>query len=469
MSATRMTPHASPLSARAATFLLCNLAALAQQAPPEPAITQARVRECLEFLASDELQGRDSPSPGLQKAADYLAERFVRASLKPVRGESMLCGFSLPGQRLDSAALTVWATMAKGDGKQEVELQGDRDVRLLRPAPDSEGADDAASVIGEADGRLARSLTMGGARRATVLVVPESHPMWAAAQGEQRSLSRRIRNSAPVFLVRQESLPTVAQAASDPEHPPSWSIRWRGAAAEPCEVELANVAGLLPGTTRADEFVVVSAHYDHIGVQAPQDGDGICNGADDDASGTTAVTLLAEEFAKGPPCARSIAFVCFAAEEKGLRGSRAFVEDCPLPLGQIAVNLNIEMIGRPAEGKRRMAWITGAEYSDFAAIAGAALRQGGIETTEFAMARQLFAQSDNLSFAQRGIVAHSISAGSLHADYHKPSDEAARIDVEHMTDVIRGLAQAVRAFADRPDAPRWTEEGKAQLERMKPR
>lgn len=252
----------------------------------------------------------------------------------------------------------------------------------------------------------------------------------------------------------------------DKPTPPVWSLDWKGAAATAVDIPLANVIGVVKGSEKPEEYIVVSSHYDHIGVGAPQNGDAIHNGADDDATGTTAVLLLAEAIAKGPQPRRSIAFVCFSAEEKGLKGSAAFVENSPIPLAQIRCNVNLEMLGRPEAGKENKAWFTGAEYSDFAAVATVALKREGIEVSEFAMGRQLFAASDNLSFAKKGIVAHSISAGSLHQDYHKPTDEVSRINLAHMTSVIRGLKAVVLDMADRDESLRWTDEGTKVLERL---
>jgi Zn-dependent M28 family amino/carboxypeptidase len=222
---------------------------------------------------------------------------------------------------------------------------------------------------------------------------------------------------------------------------------------------------LLPGTTKKDEYVVVSAHYDHIGIGRPIDGDAIHNGADDDASGTTAVLLLAGAMQRQPPPVRSVLFVCFAGEEKGLKGSAAFCDRPPVPLERIVANLNIEMIGRPEPGNEGKAWITGAEYSDFAKIVEAPLQRAGVLLVDFRMATQLFAQSDNWSFVQKGIVAHSLSAGSLHADYHRPSDEVAKLDLPHMTRIIGALLPAVRELADRDAVPRWNEKGRKFGER----
>ena len=252
----------------------------------------------------------------------------------------------------------------------------------------------------------------------------------------------------------------------DKPKPPTWSIEWKGAAATAIDIPLSNVIGVVKGSELPDEFVVVSAHYDHVGIGAPKDGDSIHNGADDDATGTTAVLMLADAIGKGPKPKRSIAFVCFSAEEKGLRGSAAFVESSPIALDKIRCNLNIEMLGRPEQGKEKKAWVTGREYSDFADIVGAAMKNQGVELIEFGMAKQLFAASDNLSFAKKGIVAHSISAGSLHSDYHQPTDEVSRIDVPHMTAVIRALEAAVKELANRDAAPQWNDEGKKAIERL---
>jgi Zn-dependent M28 family amino/carboxypeptidase len=212
--------------------------------------------------------------------------------------------------------------------------------------------------------------------------------------------------------------------------------------------------------------VVVSAHYDHIGTGNPADGDAINNGADDNATGTTAVVLLAEALAK-TPLRRSVLFVCFSAEERGLRGSAAFCDKPPVPLEKIVCNLNIEMIGRPEEGKQGKAWITGHDLSDFAAIAKQALERRSVGLVDFPMSGNLFAASDNFSFVRHGIVAHSISAGSLHEDYHRPGDEVDKLDIAHMTTFVTALCEFVRELADREAAPAWNDAGRKRLERLR--
>jgi hypothetical protein len=125
--------------------------------------------------------------------------------------------------------------------------------------------------------------------------------------------------------------------------------------------------------------------------------------------------------------------------------------------------VNLEMLGRPEKEGPPFAWVTGKELSDFAAIAGTALERAGVALTEFEMASRLFSASDNLPFAQKGVVAHSISAGTLHSDYHQPGDEPSRIDVPHMTAVLAGLAEVVAEFANRDERPAYTPEAAQRL------
>jgi Zn-dependent M28 family amino/carboxypeptidase len=107
-----------------------------------------------------------------------------------------------------------------------------------------------------------------------------------------------------------------------------------------------NVVGLVEGTERPDRFIVVSAHYDHLGIRAGE----IFNGADDNASGTAALLALADHFVKAPP-RHSLLFVAFDAEESGLRGARAFVADPPIPLASIGLNVNLDMVSRSEAGE----------------------------------------------------------------------------------------------------------------------
>jgi hypothetical protein len=438
------------------------------------------VRETVTWLASDEREGRDSPSRGLEAAGAYLAERFQAAGLEQAVPKSWFHDYTLPGFRLDSRsiALTVKVTV-KGDGDKQdratvCELKPDDDVRLLRAGSVPNGADQPATVAYAGDPRVDRLLMAGAGRRPIILEVAPDDWSWQSAAGARESLSPRLLGDTPVFLVRKGLLPAVPPVADGDGKPnpgndtrSSFAASWTVPVPAKTDLPLRNVVALLRGESKPDEYVMVSAHYDHLGVGRPVKGDSIYNGADDDASGTTAVVLIAEALSKQPRPARSVLFVCFSAEEKGLRGSAAFAAHPPVPLDRVVADVNIEMIGRPLPGREKQAWITGPGYSDFAAIARPALQRAGIELVDFDMQDPLFAQSDNWSLAMKDVVAHSVSAGSLHDDYHKPSDDVQKLDLEHMTAVIRGLCEVVRDLADREQRPAYTAAGKAVLARRR--
>jgi hypothetical protein len=220
-----------------------------------------------------------------------------------------------------------------------------------------------------------------------------------------------------------------------------------------------NVLGILRGSDPAlsAQVVLVDAHYDHLGVGKPVNGDSIYNGADDDASGTTAVIEIARSIAAGAPPKRTILFVATTGEEVGLLGTRWFIDHPPVPLRSIESNLEIEMIGRPdslAGGPGR-AWLTGYARSTM----GAMFTFAGLPIVADARPSQhFFERSDNIAYARMGIPAHTLSTFDLHSDYHRPSDELSRIDFDHMTRVIQAGVRAVRILADGP-APHWNPGG----------
>lgn len=212
-----------------------------------------------------------------------------------------------------------------------------------------------------------------------------------------------------------------------------------------------NVLGLIQGSdpTLADEYILVGAHYDHIGIRAPVAGDSINNGADDDASGVVAVLRIAETLARGPAPRRTVIFAAWVGEESGLLGARWFADHPVRPLSGMAANLEIEMIGRPdslAGGPGR-AWLTGFERTTM----GDSLVAAGLPiVADPRPAQNFFRRSDNYQFALRGIVAQTISSFGLHLDYHRPSDDVSRIDRLHMARIIDAATSAVRLLANGP-------------------
>lgn len=222
-----------------------------------------------------------------------------------------------------------------------------------------------------------------------------------------------------------------------------------------------NVVGVLQGWDRQlrDEAVVVSAHYDHVGIGRPVNGDSIYNGADDDASGTVVVLEIARLLAlQRPAPRRTVVFLLVTGEERGTLGTRWYADHPVVPLERTVANLNVEMVARPDSlaGAPGRAWLTGFDRSTM----GAMLREAGIPIVpDPRPAENFFERSDNIVFARRGIPAHTLSSFSLHADYHTPDDEADRTDPAHLSEVVTAAARAVRLLADGP-APQWAPGGR---------
>jgi hypothetical protein len=228
-----------------------------------------------------------------------------------------------------------------------------------------------------------------------------------------------------------------------------------------------NVVGILPGTNAkklADSIVLVDAHYDHIGRTGvaggcrPVGADSICNGADDDASGTVAVLEIARVMKNRPRAERTIVFVATTGEEGGLVGTNWYLEHPVRPLAAMSSNLEIEMIGRPDSlaGPVGYAWLTGFERSTM----GETFAAAGLHISpDKRLSQSFFTRSDNIAFARRGIPAHTLSSFNLHTDYHTATDDVAKVDFVHMAAVINAGAKAVEMLAN-GTAPQWKPGGR---------
>ena len=237
--------------------------------------------------------------------------------------------------------------------------------------------------------------------------------------------------------------------------------RQRGVPDAPAqEATTTNVVGILHGSDAklAKETILLSAHLDHLGIGREVNGDKIYNGADDDASGVTAVLELAEALAAGPKPKRTVVFALFGSEEIGGWGARYFQEHPPVPVDSLVANLEFEMIGRADSAVApHTLWLTGYERSDL----GTQLAAHGARLVADPHPEQHFFQrSDNYVLARKGIIAHTVSSYGLHGDYHQPSDDLAHIDFAHMTEAIQSMVEPVRWLVNTDFKPQWSENGK---------
>lgn len=241
---------------------------------------------------------------------------------------------------------------------------------------------------------------------------------------------------------------------------PSWAA-WDSLSPERRRLAV-NVVGVIRGSDPVlrDEYVLIDAHYDHLGIGKPENGDSIYNGADDDASGVVAVLEIARVLAHGTPPRRTVVFAATTGEERGLLGTRWYIAHPAIPLDRMVANLEIEMIARPDSlaGGAGKGWLTGYERSTM----GDMLRANGIPLVADPRPDQNFFQrSDNIAFAYRGIPAHTLSTFNLHTDYHHASDDMTKVDAPHMAAVIQSAVRAARLLADGPK-PEWKPGGRPQ-------
>jgi hypothetical protein len=242
------------------------------------------------------------------------------------------------------------------------------------------------------------------------------------------------------------------------------------------EASTQNVVAVLEGKDPVlkNEYVALGAHYDHVGTNnpgcRPVGDDNICNGADDDGSGTTSLITMAEAFAKGPRPKRSILFVWHAGEEKGLWGSDYFTRFPTVPLKQVVAQLNIDMIGRskkPGDTNPANKMLTGPDeiyvigsrmMSDQLADENEAVNKAYLNIKynyhydEPNDPERLFYRSDHFNYAKHGVPIIFFFDG-VHEDYHRPTDSPDKIDYVKMQNVARTIFILASELANAPSRP----------------
>jgi hypothetical protein len=384
-------------------------------------IGRPEVERILNTLASDDMEGRGTFSQGIDRAAEFLSEEFDDIGLEKLDGENgYLQSFEYYSVAPDHAEITVAGSPVSGDNiivtsnHESIDWTTDQGIDLIHVGPGDSVIDTFRQLRGSTGNNL-------------VLIDPAFEEDFNRLK---QFFSRGTRS--PSLNEGGSSVYVLAKMndAGDFRVVIHQIVQRLG---------LANVVGKISGN-RSDEFVLFSAHYDHLGIVDPVEGDSIANGANDDASGTTAVVMLARYFAAQPRPERTLLFALFTAEETGGYGSRHF--SSRLDPDQIVAMFNIEMIGKPAVEGPNTAWITGFDRSTFGQIL-----QAAVEETPFTFYpdpypdQNLFFRSDNATLARLGVPAHSISTTPIDvdADYHKVTDEISTLDLDHMTNTIRAI------------------------------
>ena len=403
-------------------------------APDVSNIEKARVERIISILADDDMRGRQAFTEDALRAADYLASEFAEAHLESPEGaDGYLQRFSVQTLMPGPASVLV-------NGE---ELLPDRfAVRLGAPSLAWSTGDVEVRVVGPTDD--ARQTFMGvsnGDSDALVLFHDSHAEMFSALTGFF---------GGPVRTIGGQSEPNIVIALVNAMPDATYKIT---ASATVTEQPLVNVVGTIPGR-RSDEYVLFSAHYDHIRIREAVSGDSIANGANDNASGTTAVVMLGKYFAERGTPERTLLFAAFTAEERGGYGSRYY--STQLDPDQIVAMFNIEMIGKPAVEGPNTAWITGFERSSFGL-----LLQEAVMGTEYEFYpdpypdQGLFYRSDNATLARLGVPAHSISTTPIDVDqdYHRVTDHVETLNLEHLTSTIRAIAMGAETIVSGAATP----------------
>lgn len=400
-------------------------------------IKQDDVERIIKTLSADDMQGRGTFTPGIDKAATFIEGEFKAAGIKPLAGAK--------GFRQNFSMLRTTPVSAK------ITLNGS-DVPADKFAVNAAGSFNWASadgieVVKIAAGKnlIAEYQAILKNNKASIVLVDTSYSAMF-----KRLVARAKRGSTSFKGADGADNPVVFVMAGM-DDVKSLTVNYE---AKTEEKPLFNVAGMIPGKSKPDEHVVFSGHYDHLGILKPMEGDSIANGADDDASGTTAVIELAKYYKKLNNNERTLIFVAFTAEEIGGYGSQYFSKQ--MDPDKVVAMFNIEMIGKASKFGENSAFITGYERSDFGKIL-----QSNLEGTAFKFypdpypQQNLFYRSDNATLAALGVPAHTISTDQIDTDklYHSVKDEFSSMDVNNIVATIRAIALSSRSIVAGKDAP----------------
>ncbi len=468
-------------------------------------ITAADVAHRIGVIADDSMLGRDTPSRGLELTARYVANQFRRFGLRPGgdRG-GWFQRYAIARRRFDVKRSRVVLEA----GGVEAAATFDRTARYLQGAVSNTPLAGPAVLVG---GTLdPADVSRVALQDKVVLYVTD---FTAPPTERTTQVTRAIRLAGPKAVLLVANLPPDGFAARIPRSMPARTtvdlklvsppiVEVEATAVAPAlraaqvnleavradtapvirdlpglraRVELRdsilesltapNTVGILDGTdsTLKHEYLVFSAHMDHIGI-TPGAPDSVNNGADDDASGTTGVMELAEAFSRpGGRPKRSIIFLTVSGEEKGLWGSRYFSEHPAVPLDRIVADLNIDMIGR--NWKDTIVAI-GKEHSDL----GTTLERVNRAHPELGMTaiddrwpeERFYFRSDHYNFARKGVPILFFFNG-VHPDYHQVTDSPDKIESEKEARILRLLYYLGREVGDAPQRPRWNPESYREI------
>ena len=404
-------------------------------------ISMEETRRIEATLSSDEMQGRRTFTPGIEKAGQFIASEFEKIGLKKWgNSNSFLQSFAMIRPKVISAQI------------QLNRLDADNlDINTIPKAVKfSINSVQKSLSITEKSGYDIANIPRGAnfvtewrkylsATKNTIVFVDSTHePIFTRATQRGGQFYQTQPNI--VFIISNQ-IPTKFKIEVTQDL---------------TEMPLANVVGIIPGKSKANEYVIFSGHYDHLGINTRnmKDNDSIYNGANDDAAGTTAMIMLAKYYKALNQNERTLVFAAFTAEEIGGFGATYFSKQ--FDPKQVMAMFNIEMIGTESKWGKNSAYITGFDKTNMGEIL-----QKNLEGTGFTFHpdpypdQQLFYRSDNATLARLGVPAHTISTAKMDQEphYHKASDEIGTLDMDNMSAIIRAIALSARGIVAGKETP----------------
>lgn len=394
-------------------------------------ITVLEVERIEKTLASDDMMGRKTFTPGIDKAASFISSEFSKAKLDYFPGLTTYeQSFLMYKPRFISAAGRINDTTISQDNIIAITTN---DTLIIDERSNySRLRIDSSLDLAKEASRLLKE------KKNYIIFVDSFHTKNFSRLRRFKRESFKMNNSVVFVLTNQNPVRYDLNILHDM---PSMALK--------------NVAAIIPGKTKPDEFVIFSAHYDHLGAGKPNAaGDSIYNGANDDAAGTTAVIALANYFNKLKTNERTLVFVTFTAEESGGFGSRYF--STQINPDKIVAMFNLEMIGTESKWGKNSAYITGFEKSNMGTIL-----QKNLEGSVFKFLpdpypkENLFYRSDNATLAALGVPAHTISTSKMDSEkfYHSQDDEVETLDLVNMTEIIKAIALSSKTIISGKDTP----------------
>ncbi|NML20441.1 M20/M25/M40 family metallo-hydrolase [Pseudoflavitalea sp. G-6-1-2] len=393
-------------------------------------INATEVERIERTLSADDMEGRRTFTKGIDKAADFIAAEFKKAGIQPVKGDSYFQEFAMLKGKFLNAKATI-------NGKSIEE----KNIVALTAATNLKADQNAGYEKVRIESRQEFYSTI------TRLLDTDKNYLLTVNDtlGRMFNQLKRLRES---FF---ESRGNVIAVLTN-EKPDTYSVEFNQ---EISRSPLKNVVGMIPGKKKKDEYVIFSGHYDHLGIGKPNEaGDSIYNGANDDASGVTAVIMLANYYAQLKNNDRTIIFAAFTAEEVGGFGSQYFSKQ--FDPSKVMAMFNIEMIGTDSKWGNNSAFITGYEKTDMGKIL-----EKNLEGSAFKFYpdpypdQQLFYRSDNATLARQGVPAHTISTSKMDSEkfYHTLDDEIETLDMKNMAEIIKSIAVSAKSIIAGKDTP----------------